>query len=195
MSSASQPSHKLNRSLPDEALVRRCLLGDEEAWSALIEKYKNLIYSVPLKYGLPAEDAADIFQSVCLSLLRDLPGLRQPRALVAWLIKTTARQCARRKREKQSFAGVSIEEEAMADAGPLPETFVQELEHEQMLREAVSEMHPDCVRLIAALFYTNPPLPYDEVARSLGLAKGSVGAIRMRCLEKLRVALKKRGFR
>ena len=180
--------------MPDEALVRDCLLGDEDAWSALIDKYKSLIFSIPVKYGLPAEDAADIFQSVCLSLLRDLPDLRQPRALVAWLIKTTARQCARRKREKQFFAGAFIEEEVMADAGPLPETLVQELEREQMLREAMSEMHPDCVRLIEALFYTNPPLPYDEVARSLGLAKGSVGAIRMRCLEKLRLALKKRRF-
>ena len=33
----------------DSRLVRACLDGDERAWAALIAKYKNLIYSIPLK--------------------------------------------------------------------------------------------------------------------------------------------------
>ena len=33
-----------------------------EAWSALIDKYKNLIYSIPVKLGM-YQDAADIFQA------------------------------------------------------------------------------------------------------------------------------------
>ena len=35
----------------DARLVRACLDGNELAWSALIAKYKNLIYSIPLKAG------------------------------------------------------------------------------------------------------------------------------------------------
>ena len=46
----------------DERLVRACLDGDDDAWAALIDKYKRLIYSVPIKYGASPEDAADIFQ-------------------------------------------------------------------------------------------------------------------------------------
>jgi DNA-directed RNA polymerase specialized sigma24 family protein len=44
------------------------------------------------------------------------------------------------------------------------------------------------------LFFEEPPRPYQEVAESLGLATGSIGFIRGRCLEKLRTFLKKRGF-
>ena len=44
----------------DERLVRECRKGNQAAWSALIEKYKNLIFSIPIKFGLPREDAADI---------------------------------------------------------------------------------------------------------------------------------------
>ncbi len=46
----------------DDRLIRACLNGNEQAWSALIDKYKNLIYSIPMKYGASPEDAADIFQ-------------------------------------------------------------------------------------------------------------------------------------
>jgi RNA polymerase sigma factor (sigma-70 family) len=195
MTPGAQSFHELNRFLPDEELVRQCLLGKEEAWSMLIDKYKNLIFSIPVKYGLSADDGSEIFQAVCFSLLRDLSKVRQPRALVAWLIKTTARKCARRKHEKQALVGTRTDEEILVDSGRLPEAFVQDLEREQMLREAISEMRPECVRLIEILFLTNPPLGYEEAARGLGLAKGSVGAIRMRCLEKLRAALEKKGFR
>ena len=60
----------------DTKLVKACLSGDEEAWSLLIDKYKALIYSIPVKYGLSREEAADVFQATCVELLVRLPDLR-----------------------------------------------------------------------------------------------------------------------
>ena len=74
---AEAPARELSWS--SERLVRECCKGNQAAWSALIEKYKNLIFSVPIKFGLSREDAADIFQAVCLDLLTDLPRLREPK--------------------------------------------------------------------------------------------------------------------
>src|SRR2546430_17465565 len=65
----------------DTLLVKECLAGSEEAWSMLIEKYKALIYSIPVKYGLPPQEAADVFQATCTELLVRLPEIREPRAL------------------------------------------------------------------------------------------------------------------
>ena len=48
--------------------------------------------------------------------------------------------------------------------------------------------------MVRLLFYEQPPLPYNEVARRLGLATGSIGFIRGRCLQKLRAQLKAAGF-
>src|SRR5258708_28011236 len=76
----------------DEQLIGRCLKGDQEAWSALIDKYKNLIYSIPIKLGMH-QDAGDIFQSVCVDLLSELPRLREHRALPKWLMQTCYHKC------------------------------------------------------------------------------------------------------
>ena len=54
------------RSISDAALVKQCLEGKEEAWAQLIDKYKALIYSIPVKYGLPPQEAADVFQGPCM---------------------------------------------------------------------------------------------------------------------------------
>ena len=86
-----RPDSSRDRS-SDERLIGRCLKGDQEAWSALIDKYKNLIYSIPIKLGMH-QDAGDIFQSVCVDLLSELPRLREHRALPKWLMQTCYHKC------------------------------------------------------------------------------------------------------
>jgi hypothetical protein len=44
------------------------------------------------------------------------------------------------------------------------------------------------------LFFQEPSTPYEQVAKNLNVAKGSIGFIRMRCLERLRRLLEKKGF-
>jgi hypothetical protein len=44
------------------------------------------------------------------------------------------------------------------------------------------------------LFYEHPPYPYTEVARKLGMATGSIGFIRGRCLKRLQAQLEELGF-
>jgi len=44
------------------------------------------------------------------------------------------------------------------------------------------------------LFYDEPVRPYQEIAATLGLAVGSIGFIRQRCLERLRKRLLETGF-
>lgn len=177
----------------DEELVQECLLGNEKAWSTLIDKYANLIYSIPVKRGFSQDDAADIFQSVCLTLLRDLPALRQPRALAAWLIQLTAHTCTRWKTQTRKYSEGELKESTEASA-EFPYEIVEQLEREQMLREALNELNVECRRLIRLLFFTTPPVRYEAAAAELGLAMGSMGATRMRCLDKLRRSLAQRGF-
>src|SRR5205807_2763366 len=65
----------------DERLVQDCINGDEQAWNRLIDKYKRLIYSIPVKYGFSPDDAADVFQSVCVELFTNLSKLRKIESL------------------------------------------------------------------------------------------------------------------
>src|SRR5947209_3196055 len=90
---------QIRSSTQDGLLVAECLKGNEEAWSALIDKYKNLIFSIPIKYGFSRDEAAEIFQAVCVSMLQELSNLREPRALAAWLIRITSHKCFRWKEQ------------------------------------------------------------------------------------------------
>jgi DNA-directed RNA polymerase specialized sigma24 family protein len=54
------------------------------------------------------------------------------------------------------------------------------------IRRAVAKLPHRQQQLVQMLFFHDPPLKYDTVASRLGLATGSVGFIRARCLKKLR---------
>src|SRR3954468_395876 len=170
--------------MADGELVRQCLTGDETAWANLIDKYKNLIYSIPVRYGFSPEDSSDIFQSVCMELMEQLPKIREPKALAGWLIQVTSHQCLRRRRDQQE-SGDELDAEVAGSASELPEAMLDQLEREQSLREALASLPARCQRLMHELFFEEPPRPYQEVAAALGLATGSIGFIRGRCLEKL----------
>jgi RNA polymerase sigma factor (sigma-70 family) len=178
----------------DEALIRGCLTGDNTAWTTLIRKYANLIFSIPVRRGFSRDDAADVFQAVCLALLGALGSLREPKALSAWLIQTTVHTCDRLDARKRRLVELDSAEQAMQPQAESPEGSLEQLENEQLLRETVARLGPDCKRLIELLFFNDPPIPYEKAAAELGLATGSIGATRMRCLEKLRMLLEKKGF-
>jgi RNA polymerase sigma factor (sigma-70 family) len=180
----------------DEKLIKACLKGDAEAWAALIDKYKNLIYSIPVKLGM-YQDASDIFQAVCVDLISELPKLREHRALPKWLIQTCYHRCLQQRRLSGRHVELEPEhaEKPADNTEPaLPEQMLVQLEQEQLLRDVIAEMPDRCERMIQMLFFETPARPYDEVAKELGLATGSIGFIRGRCLAQLKKQLEKKGF-
>ena len=195
MNPASSRTEKEGVVSSDTLLVKECLAGNEEAWSRLIDKYKALIYSIPVKYGLSTQEAADVFQATCTELLVRLPELREPRALPKWLMQVAHHESYRWKRQSRRMVSRDSDED-LPEPGipPIAEDLVQQTQEEQILREALASLTPQCRRLLELLFYEVPARPYAEVARELGLAVGSIGFTRQRCIERLRRQLEDLGF-
>lgn len=180
----------------DERLVQGCLQNDPRAWEQLIDKYKRLIYSIPIRYGASSEDASDVFQAVCIEVLNSLPQLKSAQSLRSWLITLTVRQSYRWRRKQSNHVELDGLEPEIAEgiASVTHADTVTQLEQEQIVREVVAQLPPRHRELVQLLFFEQPALPYTEIAQRLGLATGSIGFIRGRCLEKLRKALLEYGF-
>jgi len=182
-------------SAEDEQLVQACLSGDEKAWNRLIDKYKRLIYSVPVKYGMSPDDASDIFQNVCVDLFTNLSKLRKIESIRSWLITVATHKCFHQKKhQRQDVELDAMEQEMAEELAPAAPQVLQEVEEEQAVRDAIQRLSPRCAQLVKMLFFEQPPLPYTEVAQKLGLATGSIGFIRGRCLNRLQKILGELGF-
>jgi RNA polymerase sigma factor (sigma-70 family) len=171
--------------------------GDRQAWETLILRYQRLIYSIPLRMGLPPSDAADVFQTVCVLLLENLAYLRRRDRLGPWLVITTRRECWRLGRERRAELP-DFDQAADLDPGGNPLVTLEEdylrLERQTLLNAALDSLDPRCRQLLRLLFWTDPRPSYDEIVKLMSLPEGSIGPTRARCLEKLARILQRNGF-
>jgi RNA polymerase sigma factor (sigma-70 family) len=181
----------------DRELIAGCLNGDASAWEALIARYQRLIYSIPMKSRLSPDDAADIFQSVCLKLYEKLASLRNYERISSWLITTTTREVWRisaRNRRDQPVTSANEDDESepldrIAAPGPLADEERETFEQQQIVRQSIESLPERCRHLITMLFYEKDELSYADIARRMGMPVPSVGPTRARCLEKLKKML------
>src|SRR5262245_16320171 len=178
--------------LEDQRLVERCLAGERNAWDALVRRHERLVYAVARAYHLSDPDLADVFQEVFAALVRGLPRLHDPRALVRWLSSTTQRIARTRalKARREAARTTALAPESLkqqpADAGPVGAE-LERLEEQALIRNALATLHPRCQRLLTALYYEES-VSYAELSLRLGLPIGSIGPTRARCFDRLRSA-------
>ena len=97
--------------------------------------------------------------------------------------------------EFPSFDDVDSDEAEAQLPVDVPPDLLETVEREQILREAVARLPARCQEIIKLLFYEADPVPYQDLAARLGLARGSIGFIRGRCLKRLERLLQDAGFR
>jgi len=170
------------------ALVARVGDGDQEAWDELIERYAPLVWSICVRHQLSRPDIDDVGQSVWLLLVEQIGNLREPAALPGWLATTTRRECLRvlRAARRHDHAGLPPEDQMPPDT---PDSMIEQeiikAERDAALCAAFAELPPVCHELLSMLI--GDPVPaYAEVSVRLGMAIGSIGPTRARCLERLR---------
>lgn len=181
-----------------EPLVAKCLRGDERAWRALVERTQSLVYSVPRRLGLDADDCADVFQATYVALYRSLDRIESAVTIPKWLAVAASRESHRilRARSARSAASLSDDrslEDVLADENRDVEAQVTDALEADHVRRAVARLQQKCRELLSALYY-EAESSYQEIATRLGIAIGSIGPMRARCLDRLRSILAKEKF-
>lgn len=176
--------------LTDAQLVEACAGGDALAWRELVNRYRRLAWGVPRSMGLQPADADEVFQQTFVELLRHLHRIERPERLEAWLVTTARRASLRLLQRERRRVEIAQEAVRRSAANPADVDPVSELEERERVRRAVDGLGDPCRALILGLF-ADPPRSYRALSRDLGLAVGSLGALRARCLERLRRSLRR----
>ncbi|GIV75431.1 MULTISPECIES: RNA polymerase sigma factor [Caldilinea] len=183
-------------------LVHRCLQGEMEAWSLLVERYARLVRSVPVRYGLTADEVDDVAQEVFLALAQSLHEIEDPERLSGWLATTTRRftwRALQRQRREQLVAPPNDADPPTSPALPSVSNFTLDdllngWFRQEALEQALRQLSTRCQELLHLLFLDEQQPDYDEISRRLNIPKGSIGPTRNRCLQRLRSLLEEVGI-
>ena len=169
----------------DASLVARCLEGDDDAWSALVERHGPVVWAVANRLGLSHEDAADVFQSTWRTALEELSRVREPAAVGGWIARV-ARHQSMRVRRGYGIARKSWQHVAREDVDvTLPDEDIEKLEVRTKVQDALGRVGDRCADLLRALYFEDPSPSYQDIAARFGMRIGSIGPTRARCMGKM----------
>ena len=179
--------YRENTKTADSQLVQQALSGDQEAFEALVRRYKKPLFGLIYHYVGDYHEAEDILQHVWLQLYLSLAALRPSVQIKSWLLAVARNRSLDFLRHKQVLSKhlffscegeARIEEddvsflEAVPDTSSTPEELAElhELQHE--IQTAIRAL-PLVYCPVVGLFY-RAQLTYAEIGRILDLPGSTV---------------------
>jgi RNA polymerase sigma factor (sigma-70 family) len=158
----------------------------------MVDRYADLVYSVPRNLGLDTDTIDDVFQTVWAAVFEQLDQLREPEKFKSWLLSITYRQAKRAVRRMLSERPVMLvlsEGDSVPVDGETAGELVEALDRRRLIGEALERIRkeaPSCYELIYELYLRERSPSYAEISGKLGLPMGSIGPTRGRCLDRLK---------
>lgn len=175
--------------------LRKALDGDAEAWASIVDEFGGVMWHWARSQGLDRGNAEDVVQDVWFRLADRGDAIEDPRALPGWLAITTRREAQARQRRLRRVAPIddlehNYESAFRGEDTPAhrhdPEGAVIASDLKQRLVDAYWTLSDRCRELLTLVW--DPSLSYSAIADALDTTVGSVGPMRLRCLERLRIA-------
>ena len=177
----SQPVVETPTAVPDRALaaeesgwIERARAGDERAFAALVDRYRDRAYSVALRMLRSPAEAEEAAQDAFVRVWRALPGFRGESKFSTWLHRIVVHRCLDRAAVLRTRKGRETELEHAPEpvAGPDrridPEVRMRAARLAQLMTELTETQ-----RIVVTLFY-HQDRSLEDVARTLGLPENTV---------------------
>ncbi len=181
----------------DSRLIKAALQGDEKAYETLLNKYRNLVFTIMLKMVRNPQEAEDLTQEAFIKAFNSLASFNDEFAFSTWLMKIATNNCIDflRKRKLKTYSinePIQYKDEQIEveipDAGPTPEKQLLQSERRQLIEEAIEEL-PERYRYVILLRHKEEK-SYEEISEILNLPLGTVKAQIFRAREFLNKKLK-----
>ena len=170
----------------DEDLARAFAAGDDLAFAALYNRYKQQVYVFALRMLRQPEQARDIFQSAFLKIFecrRDLTGVLRFRS---WIFTIVRNLCLNELRRDKTidYSSEEMENFQADDAGMI----LEKEDESRLLMEAIARLKPEYREVLLLREYQD--LPYDEIAAVTGSTESAVKSRLFKARQQLHKMLK-----
>ncbi len=175
--------------MDEKTLVERSQDGRRDAFEELVRMYNRKVFALAYGFVRDRATADDLAQEVFLKAYQALPSFRAESGFGTWVYRIAVNHIKDYLRKSSRRRTVSLDEvgEGPAAVDDGAETRVRERDEENRRREVfrVLETLPLKYRMILTL-RDMEGLPYEEVARVLGVAPGTVDSRLFRARRMLR---------
>lgn len=172
----------------DEKLVQRCLEGEIEAYSHLVNRYQHAVYNAALGIVKDPDEAYDCAQTAFIKAYEKLDSFNPKFKFFSWLYRITVNTSLDAVGKRQPSADDSVLEAASTDS---PSDAFEQKELQEQIGDALMELTLTYRLTIVLRHFAD--LTYDEIGYVLDIPVKTVKSRLFEARRALGKVLTKRG--
>lgn len=177
--------------MQEQAIIKRALEGDHQAFELLIVRYQNLVYSVACRTLNDENAAADVSQESFMKAFAALGSYRGGK-FRSWLMQIVVNNCydvlrKRKRRQVSSLEDITTDQgtpDTLIDSQESPQEYAERMELHDILIYGLQSLTPD--QRIPIILYDIHGYTYEEIASIVDVPIGTVKSRISRSRAKLR---------
>ena len=172
--------------------IKAILNGDAQAFSKLVDDYKNLVFTVALRMLKNTEEAEEVAQDTFIKVFKSLKNFKGDAKFSTWIYRIAYNACLDRiKKNKKGFANSSIDELEGFEIKDMSNALdtIMASEKRQLVRKCVESLSSTDAALITFFYFEEKNL--KELGEILNLTENTVKVRLFRARARLGAILKK----
>jgi len=177
----------------DQVYIDKILDGDANAFAVIVERYKDLVYTLALRMMKHREEAEEVAQDTFIKVYKSLNRFKGDSKFSTWIYRVAYNTCLDRiKKHKRQYHTVAIDEYTEHQVKTLDNALdkIEEQEKQQAIQSCL-ELLPSEDSFLLTLYYFEE-LSLDEISKIVGLKPNNVKVKIFRSRKKLATILKDR---
>ncbi len=161
--------------LEDSLYIEKVLNGDTSAYTILVNKHKDMVFTIARKIARSTEDAEEIAQDAFIKAFKSLENFKQRSKFSTWLYRITYNTAVSRVRKKNIEVSVIDDEVIENYPGEQVYEFVEAMDdqrQQQFIDTALEKLPPED-NVVITLFYLEE-CSVEEISKITALSKSNV---------------------
>jgi RNA polymerase sigma-70 factor (ECF subfamily) len=160
-----------------DALIQRCLGGDQTAWEDIVRQHRRKVFNIAYKFTGRHDEAEDLTQDVFLKIFKSLHTFDRRANFQTWLVSVSRNLCIdhyRSVRKERETIDRDVDAGELTPSAPGQNAYqaLEQRDRVELLRKAMSELAPSL--RTAVMLRDIQELSYQEIADHLQLPEGTV---------------------
>ncbi len=177
----------------DQYYINQIIDGDTNAFSVLVDRYKDLVFTLALRMLKNREEAEEVSQDTFIKTYKSLHKFKGDSKFSTWIYKVAYNTCLDRlKKNKRHFNDVAIDEFAEHQIKTIDNALdkMEQQEHNQTIKDCLTLLPNDDSFLLTLYYFEERSL--EEISKIIGIKANNVKVKIFRSRKKLATILKHR---
>ena len=170
----------------DQQLIETILNGDAKSYGQLVNRYKDLVYTLAYRMLKHREEAEEVAQDAFVKVYRSLNKFKGDSKFSTWIYKVTYNTCLDRlKKNKKHFNDVPIDEYTEHKLETIDNALegMIKMERSDLIKRCINKLPSESSYLLTLYYFEE--LSLDEMSKIIGIKSNTIKVKLYRARKKL----------